>query len=281
MRSGNKPPHPARGARKGPPFGSRPPRRPEGEPDLAGALPDDRDVIYGLHSVSAALANPRRRFLRLRCTRNGLDRLGGLTGPARNLQPEIVHPQDLDRLLGRDAVHQGILLEAEPLPQPYLHDIPREGIVVLLDQVTDPHNVGAIFRSCAAFAVTAVVTTARHSAETSGVLYKAASGAMEHVPYVKITNLARAMAELKDYGFRIIGLDSEAAAPIEAEAGHSPLALVMGAEGKGLRQLTRESCDAMVRLDLPGAIKSLNVSNAAALALYAVTRPLAPGGRAE
>jgi 23S rRNA (guanosine2251-2'-O)-methyltransferase len=249
----------------------RKPHRPPRPATPAGA--EERDIIYGLHAVAAALANPKRRFLAFKCTKNGLDRLDGAL--PRGLTPEIVLPQALDRILGADAVHQGLYLEAEPLPQPYLHDIPRQGVVVLLDQVTDPHNVGAIFRSCAAFGVTAVVTTARHSAETTGVLYKAASGAMEHVPFVKITNLARAMAELKDYGFRVIGLDSEAQGPIEAEAGHAPLALVLGAEGKGLRHLTRESCDAMVRLDLPGAIKSLNVSNAAALALYAVTRPLA------
>jgi 23S rRNA (guanosine2251-2'-O)-methyltransferase len=232
---------------------------------------DGPDLLYGVHVVVEALANPRRKLRRLWATKNGVDRLGEAIAKA-GIEPELVMPNVLDRLVGSDAVHQGIVLEADALDQPDLHQIPRQGIVVMLDQVTDPHNVGAIFRSCAAFNVTAVVTTARHSAETTGVLFKAASGATELVPFVKVTNLARAMAEMKEYGFRIIGLDSEAPAPIETEAGKSPLVLVMGAEGKGLRQLTRENCDALVKLDLPGAIKSLNVSNAAALALYAVTR---------
>jgi 23S rRNA (guanosine2251-2'-O)-methyltransferase len=229
------------------------------------------DLLYGVHVVVEALANPRRKLRRLWATKNGVDRLGDAIAKA-GITPELVMPSELDRLVGSDAVHQGITLEADPLDQPDLHQIPRQGIVVMLDQVTDPHNVGAIFRSCAAFNVTAVVTTARHSAETTGVLFKAASGATELVPFVKVTNLARAMAEMKEYGFRIIGLDSDAPAPIETEAGKSPLVLVLGAEGKGLRQLTRDNCDALVKLDLPGAIKSLNVSNAAALALYAVTR---------
>lgn len=243
--------------------------RPHQAPDPRD--PGGPDLLYGVHVVGEALKNPRRKLRKLWVTKNGADRLGQAI-QAAGITPELVLPSALDRLVGSDAVHQGIVLEAQPLAQPYLHDIPRQGIVVMLDQITDPHNVGAIFRTCAAFNVTAVVTTARHSAETTGVLFKAASGATELVPFVKVTNLARAMAEMKDYGFRIVGLDSEADATIESEAGTSPLALVMGAEGKGLRQLTRESCDTVVRLDLPGAIKSLNVSNAAALALYAVTR---------
>jgi 23S rRNA (guanosine2251-2'-O)-methyltransferase len=233
--------------------------------------PNGPDLLYGVHVVAEALRNKARKPLKLWVTKNGLDRLSEVIGES-GIQPEMVMPSQLDKLVGSDAVHQGIVLEATPLVQPMLHEIPRKGIVVLLDQVTDPHNVGAIFRSCAAFNVTAVVTTSRHSAETTGVLFKAASGATELVPFVKVTNLARAMAELKQYGFRVVGLDSEAEAPIETEAGASPLALVMGAEGKGLRHLTRENCDAVVKLDLPGAIKSLNVSNAAALALYVVSR---------
>lgn len=251
-------------------FRSNKPRRPQWEPREPRDS-DGPDLIYGVHPVVEALKNPARKPIRLCTTKNGVDRLEDILATVQ-IQPQLMMPQELDRLVGPDAVHQGIVLECEPLPQPHLHEIPRKGIIVMLDQVTDPHNVGAIFRSCAAFGVTAVVTTARHSAETTGVLLKAASGAVEHVPFVKVTNLARAMAELKEYGFRVVGLDSEADAPIESEAGHSPLALVMGAEGKGLRQLTRDTCDAVVKLDLPGAIKSLNVSNAAALALYAVTR---------
>jgi 23S rRNA (guanosine2251-2'-O)-methyltransferase len=144
--------------------------------------------------------------------------------------------------------------------------------VVLLDQVTDPHNVGAIMRSCAAFAVTALVATARHSPEASGVLLKAASGAYEHVPFVKITNLSRGMEELRSYGFRLIGLDSEAETRLATVDKAPPLGLVLGAEGKGLRQLTKQTCDVVARLDLPGVIQSLNVSNAAAIALAELNR---------
>jgi 23S rRNA (guanosine2251-2'-O)-methyltransferase len=140
-----------------------------------------------------------------------------------------------------------------------------------LDQVTDPHNAGAILRTCAAFGVVALVTTLRHSAEANGVFFKAASGACEHVPVVKVTNLARAMEELRDVGFQLIGLDSEAEVAIAAVAKMPPLAVILGAEGKGLRELTRKNCDVVAKLDFPGAIKSLNVSNAAAIALYALT----------
>jgi 23S rRNA (guanosine2251-2'-O)-methyltransferase len=165
-------------------------------------------------------------------------------------------------------VHQGIYLEADPLPSPAIEELPATGIVLVLDQITDPHNVGAIFRSAAAFAATAIVTTARHSPEASGALAKAASGALEHVPLVTVQNLARALAELKARGFQVIGLDSSGDSDIAALPLRAPLALVLGAEGKGLRQLTRETCDHVARLDLPGPIQSLNVSNAAVLALY-------------
>ena len=166
-------------------------------------------------------------------------------------------------------MHQGLYLEADPLPSPPIEELATDGIVLVLDQITDPHNVGAIFRSAAAFAATAIVTTARHSPEATGVLAKSASGALEHVPLVTVQNLARALAALKERGFLVIGLDSsgdERSWPGCDCA--QPLALVLGAEGKGLRQLTKETCDHVARLDLPGAIKSLNVSNAAAVALY-------------
>ena len=140
--------------------------------------------------------------------------------------------------------------------------------MLVLDQITDPHNVGAIFRSAAAFAATAIVTTARHSPETTGVLAKAASGALEHVPFVTVQNLARGLAALKERGFLVVGLDSSGGDDLAALPLKAPLALVLGAEGKGLRQLTKDTCDHIARLDLPGAIQSLNVSNAAALALY-------------
>ena len=229
------------------------------------------DLIYGVHPVEEALKNPKRHFVSLLASKNAADRLAAEIAAA-GLTAVIVHPRDIDKRLGPDAVHQGLLLEARPLTQPRLDQIEKSGVVVFLDQVTDPHNVGAILRTCAAFRVTALVATARHSPEGSGVLFKAASGAYEHVPYVKVTNLSRAMAELKDYGFRIAGLDSEAAATIQGLDATPPLAIVLGAEGKGLRQLTRTHCDELVRLDLGGPINSLNVSNAAAIALYALTR---------
>ncbi len=229
------------------------------------------DIIYGLHSVEAALVNPGRKLRRLWLTKNGHARLK-TSLPRLPLEPQIVHPRELDRKLEPGAVHQGIVLEADPLPAPGLAQIEPQGIVAVLDRVTDPHNVGAIMRSCAAFSVRALITTARHSPEASGVLFKAASGAAELVAYVKVTNLASALEELKSRGFRLVGLDSGASTPIEEEARRRPLALVLGAEGKGLRQLTRQTCDRLVRLDLPGEIRSLNVSNAAALALYALTR---------
>ena len=198
------------------------------------------DLIYGVHPVVEALKNPARQLLSLKASKNAADRCAAEIAAAR-ITPEIIHPRDLDKRLGADAVHQGLLLEARPLTQPRLDQIDKSGIVVLLDQVTDPHNVGAILRTCAAFRVMALVATARHSPEGSGVLFKAASGAYEHVPYVKVTNLSRAMAELKSHFFHVVGLDSEAPALIREVARTGPLAIVMGAEGKGLRQLTSET----------------------------------------
>ena len=175
-------------------------------------------------------------------------------------------------LKSEDAVHQGIILEAKPLRQPRLDQLPHEGIILVLDQVTDPHNVGAIMRSCAAFNVTGLVTTSRNAAETNGVFLKAASGAYEHVPYVTVTNLARALEELRSGGFKLVGLDSEADTNMDDLAPTRPLALVLGAEGKGMRQLTRDTCDVLARIEMPGKIKSLNVSIAAAVSLYALSR---------
>jgi 23S rRNA (guanosine2251-2'-O)-methyltransferase len=160
------------------------------------------------------------------------------------------------------------LAEADPLPSPDIETLPEDGIVLVLDQITDPHNVGAILRSAAAFAVKAIVTTARHSPDATGVLAKSASGALELVPMVTVTNLARALNQLNDQGFMTVGLDSQGSDNLGAMVLQEPLALVLGAEGKGLRQLTRDTCSAVARLDMPGEIKSLNVSNAAAVALY-------------
>lgn len=234
---------------------------------------DGPALLYGWHTVQAALQNPQRRFLRLLATENGARRLHeeGVTLP---LEPEIVRPAIIDARLGPDAVHQGLLAEAEPLPIPAIDELPAHGIVLVLDQITDPHNVGAIFRTAAAFAATAIVTTARHSPEATGVLAKAASGALEYVPLATVTNLSRGMEELREHGFQLIGLDSTGAADLSTTTLRAPLALVLGAEGKGLRQKTRENCDTVARLDLPGKIKSLNVSNATVLALHIATTKL-------
>jgi 23S rRNA (guanosine2251-2'-O)-methyltransferase len=256
-------------AKKGPRDGKgRPPQRKFGRPP-----PRDRDgpaILYGWHTVKEALANPRRRFHRLLATENALHRLTE-DGITPKLKPTLVRPEQIAAELGPDAVHQGLLAEADPLPSPPIEKLTPSGILLVLDQITDPHNVGAILRSAAAFAVTAVVTTARHSPEATGVLAKAASGALEHVPIVTVQNLARALEALKQKNVQVVGLDSSGEADLAALPLAAPLALVLGAEGKGLRQLTRTTCDHVARLDMPGAIKSLNVSNATALSLYVAT----------
>jgi 23S rRNA (guanosine2251-2'-O)-methyltransferase len=231
------------------------------------ASPDGPVILYGWHTVAAALANPQRQIRKLLLTENAARRLADDKIDTR-VTPEIVRPSLIDARLGPDAVHQGLLAEAEPLPSPDIDELSQEGIVLVLDQITDPHNVGAILRSAAAFAVKAIVTTARHSPEATGVLAKSASGALELVPLVTVQNLARALTEMNDQGFMTVGLDSGGSEELGAMTLRQPLALVLGAEGKGLRQLTRETCSAVARLDMPGEIKSLNVSNAAVLALY-------------
>ena len=231
-------------------------------------------ILYGWHPVRAALENPARHIRRLLATENALRRLREEHVPLR-VEPELVRPPAIAARLSPDALHQGLLVEADPLPSPALEDIVPAGIVLVLDQITDPHNVGAIARSAAAFAVSAIVTTARHSPEATGVLAKSASGALEYVPLVTVTNLARALAALKERGYLVVGLDSSGTEDFAAATLRSPLALVLGAEGKGLRQLTLATCDQVARLDLPGKIKSLNVSNAAALALYLASQRIA------
>ncbi len=227
-------------------------------------------ILYGWHTVTAALANPARRIRKLIVTENAARRLAEESIASR-VTPEIVRSDAIARLLSADAVHQGLYAEADPLPSPAVEDLPPTGIVLVLDQLTDPHNVGAILRTAAAFAVSAVVTTARHSPEATGVLAKSASGALELVPIVTVQNLSRGLATLKDIGFMLVGLDSTGEQNLATLPLRTPLALVLGAEGKGLRQLTRTTCDCLAHLALPGEIKSLNVSNATALALYIAT----------
>lgn len=213
-----------------------------------------------------ALGSARRKLLRLSATEAAAERVAGAAA-ARGV-PLLVLPADaIASRLPRDAVHQGLLLEARRLAPIALDDVPDDGIVLLLDQITDPHNVGAILRTAAAFAVSALVLTDRHAPDLSGTLAKAASGGLEHVPVALVVNLARSLDRLGERGFFRVGLDSAGEAPLDAMALPRPLALVLGAEGTGLRRLTRERCDAVARLDMPGAIKSLNVSNACAVAL--------------
>jgi len=239
----------------------------------------DRDlvVLYGAHAVREALVAGKRKLLDLFATPQAAERIAAEAAAAR-VSVHIVDPADLDRRLGAGAVHQGLLLEARALPALDLGDIANgSGIVLVLDQITDPHNVGAILRTAAAFAVDALVVTDRHAPEFSGVLAKTASGGLEHVPIVQVVNLARAMEELGEMGFLRVGLDSEGAASLEATELRRPLALALGAEGAGLRRLTRENCDVLARLDMPGPIKSLNVSNACAVALSVATQALRRG----
>lgn len=244
-----------------------------------GEAPADGLVrLYGLHTVRAALDNPRRKIRRMLVTRNAAERLGIADAGALPFPATIVEPKEIDRVTGSDAVHQGVLVEAEPLKPKRLEALGDTPLVLILDQVTDPHNVGAIMRSAVAFGAGALVTTARHSPTESGVLAKAASGALEHIDLIEVKNLAEALGRLHDAGFLTIGLDSEGPAELEKSFAGERIALVLGAEGKGLRQKTRETVSALARLDMPGAIRSLNVSNAAAIALYAARSHLARKG---
>ena len=235
----------------------------------------DLALIYGLHSVEAALKSPRRKLIRLYATAAAAQRLSAEI-EARGVDTQIVSLEDIAARAPRQAVHQGVLLEARPLPPLDISDLPPNGLVLVLDQVTDPHNVGAIVRTAAAFGVDALVTTERHSPEVSGALAKSASGGLEHVPIAFVPNLARALKDIGDMGYFRVGLDSEGAAPLSEFESSRPLALVLGAEDRGLRRLTRENCDVVVRLDMPGPVKSLNVSNACAIALALIHPKVAP-----
>ncbi|MEF3367758.1 RNA methyltransferase, partial [Methylocystis sp. 9N] len=255
-------------------------RRPQthrGPPEARGPFrPPSPEVValYGAHAVREALACGKRKLLTLYATEAALPRIKDLA-QAAGLEPRLVDARDLARRLGEEAVHQGLLLEARPLPEADISDIVSESRVVLaLDQITDPQNVGAILRTACAFGVDAVLLTERHSPEFSGALAKAASGALEHVTIVAVVNLARALEDLSKRGYLVVGLDSEGDQSLAEIALSKPLVLALGAEGKGLRRLTRERCDLVARLDLPGPIKSLNVSNACAAALSVLSMRL-------
>ena len=239
--------------------------------------------LFGLHAVRDALMNPNREKTRLVLTKNALDKLEEAV-VASGMTPEIVDPRKFDVPIDEGSVHQGAALEARPLNWGKLADVAISGagapLVVLLDRVTDPHNVGAVLRSAEVFGARAVVAPHRHSAPETGALAKTASGALERQPYLRVANLSDAMTELREMGYFLIGLAGETDINLAdglAQAGSRPVALVLGAEGPGLREKTRETCDLVVRIPAAAAFGSLNVSNAAAVALYAaVSRPSNP-----
>jgi 23S rRNA (guanosine2251-2'-O)-methyltransferase len=246
----------------------------------AGRVQSDNDLpegvvrLYGMHVVRAALDNPARHKIAMTATRNALIRLE-IAAPETSPFPiTVVEPRALDDLLGKDAVHQGVALEARTLKTRPLKALAEAPLILVLDQVTDPHNVGALMRSAVAFGVSVFITTMRHSPEETGVMAKAASGALEHIEHITVRNLGEAIEALNDQGYQTIGLDSEGPAVLEQTLKGSKVALVLGAEGKGLRQKTRNLTSDLARLDMPGAIRSLNVSNAGAIALYLARRHL-------
>jgi 23S rRNA (guanosine2251-2'-O)-methyltransferase len=227
-----------------------------------------RPRFWGRHAVAAALDNPRRTVLRAWATREA--------ATSMRFPPDVAvtmaEVTDLARLVPHDAPHQGVVIEVEPLDDAWLDELLEsdgdKAVLLVLDQVTDPHNVGAILRSAAAFGAVGIVTQDRHSPPESGVVAKAASGALERVPWARVVNLARALEEIGEAGFWRIGLAGDADMELKAALGPRRVALVLGAEGAGLRPNTREHCDALARLPIAEAVESLNVSNAAAVALY-------------
>ena len=231
----------------------------------------NRPRFWGKHAVAAALDNPERKVLRAWATRDVANFMQFPQGVPLTLS----EAPDLGRLVPHDAPHQGVVIEVEPLEDQWLDDAlateKDRAVLLVLDQVTDPHNVGAILRSAAAFGAVGIVTQDRHSPPESGVVAKAASGALERVPWARVVNLARALEEIGDAGFWRIGLTGDADTELKDALGPPKVALVLGAEGPGLRPNTREHCDALARLPISDAIESLNVSNAAAVALYAAS----------
>jgi 23S rRNA (guanosine2251-2'-O)-methyltransferase len=231
----------------------------------------NRPRLWGRHAVAAALDNPNRRVLKAWATR---DAAAFMQFPG-DVAVTLADVADLGRLVPHDAPHQGVVIEVEPLEDAWLDELLASAgdnaVLLVLDQVTDPHNVGAILRSAAAFGAVGIVTQDRHSPPESGVVAKAASGALERLPWVRVVNLARALEEIGDAGFWRIGLTGDAEVQLKDALGPARVALVLGAEGPGLRPNTREHCDTLARLPISDAVESLNVSNAAAVALYAAS----------
>ncbi len=227
--------------------------------------------LWGRHAVEAALRNPDRTHRKLWATREGVASLDGEL-PA-DFPVEWAQPVDLARLVARDAPHQGLVLECEPLDDVFLSDVLEgepERPILVLDQVTDPHNVGALMRSAAAFNAVAIVTQDRHAPPESGTLGKSASGALEIVPWIRVVNLSSALEEIAEAGYWRIGLAGEAEMTLAEALPAGPVALVLGAEGEGMRHNISQHCDSLARLPIDEAMESLNVSNAGAIALYAV-----------
>jgi 23S rRNA (guanosine2251-2'-O)-methyltransferase len=231
----------------------------------------NRPRFWGKHAVAAALDNPDRRVLKAWSTREA----AAFMNFPKEVPVVMAEAPDLGRMVPHDAPHQGVVIEVEPLADIWLDDVlaeaPDKATLLVLDQVTDPHNVGAIFRSAAAFGAIGIVTQDRHAPPESGALAKAASGALERVPWVRVVNLARALEEIAEAGFWRIGLAGEATTELKDALGPKRVALVLGAEGPGMRSNTREHCDALAKLPISDAVESLNVSNAAAVALYAAS----------
>ena len=231
----------------------------------------NRPRFWGRHAVAAALDNPERKVLRAWATREASEFMQF----PKDVPVTLADVSDLGRLVPNDAPHQGVVIEAEALEDVWLGDLLAEAseraVLLVLDQVTDPHNVGAILRSAAAFGAIGIVTQDRHSPPESGVVAKAASGALERVPWARVVNLARALEEIAEAGFWRIGLAGDAQTELKDALGPPQVALVLGAEGPGLRLNTREHCDALAKLPISDAVESLNVSNAAAVALYAAS----------
>jgi len=237
----------------------------------AASKPENRPRFWGRHAVAAALANPERTIAKLWVTREAAAQFD--LNP--KLQVTFADAADLGRLVPKDAPHQGIVAEVERLEEIWLGDLLAQAEggrpLLVLDQVTDPHNVGAILRSAAAFDALGIVTQDRHAPPESGALAKAASGALETVPWVRVVNLSRALDEIAEAGFWRVGLTGEAEMDLAEALGPAKVALVLGAEGEGMRHNTAAHCDALARLPISDRIESLNVSNAAAIALYAAT----------
>jgi 23S rRNA (guanosine2251-2'-O)-methyltransferase len=299
-RGGGGPSQPSAGPQRGPQGGQGPrPERPQGQRGPQGKpftgrqgkeanrnlrqhdnrprhppdVPRGAVWLYGLHAVTAALANPSRRLRRLLLTEEAQQTLAQRLAQPWPLAPEQVERGRIDHLLGRDIAHQGAALLADPLAPPSLqHALERPGPLIVLDQVTDPRNVGAILRSAAAFGAAAVITQDRNAPEETGALAKAASGALETVPLLRAVNIARTLIALKAAGCWVVGLDAGGGALAGPAFAERRVALVLGAEGEGLRRLTRETCDELAGLAMKGPMESLNVSAAAAVALYELTR---------